>query len=184
MKSKILTIATLGATLGTALTIPALAQDATPFSGLYGGIEAGVDWTKLDGDVKRDRSLYYGGVLGFRQQMDTGMVFGLEGTFGDSGYNNKALGLKAEYEWSTSLVLGQTFGDGNNLLYGKAGYARTTFNPVGTPNDSFGDGGWRFGGGYERALSDSVSFRLGGDYTTYGNDSEQWQAKGGLLLKF
>ncbi len=184
MKSTILILAALGTTLGTALTIPAAAQDRTPFSGIYGGIEAGVDWTKLDGDLKRDRSLYYGGILGYRQQMDGGLVFGAEGTFGDSGYNNNALGLKAEYEWSTSLILGKTFGDGNNLLFGKAGYARATFNPVGTPNDSFGDGGWRFGGGYERALTENVSFRLGGDYTTYGNGSEQWQAKGGLLLKF
>lgn len=184
MKSKILILAALGTTLGTALTIPAAAQDNEPFSGLYGGIEAGVDWTKLDGDLKRDRSLYYGGVIGFRQQMDRGLVFGLEGTFGDSGYKNNALGLSADYEWSTSLVLGKTFGDGRNLLFGKAGYAQTSFDPLGTQDDSFTDGGWRFGGGYERALTDRVSFRLGGDYTTYGNDNGQWQAKGGLLLKF
>ena len=184
MKSKILIIAALGTTLGTALTTTAFAQENKPFSGLYGGVEAGVDWTKLANDLKRDRSLYYGGVIGYRQQMDNGTVFGLEGTFGDSGYNNNALGLKSEYEWSTSVVLGQTFGDGGNLIYGKAGYAQATFNPVGTPNDSFNDGGWRFGGGYERALSENVSVRLGGDYTTYGNDNGQWQAKGGLLLKF
>jgi len=180
MKSKILIIAALG----TAIAFPATAQDDKPFSGLYGGVEAGVDWTKVSGDLKRDRSLYYGGVVGYRQQTDNGLVFGLEGTFGDSGYKNNALGLKSEYEWSTSLTLGQTFGDGSNLLFAKAGYAQTAFNPIGTPDDTFTDGGWRFGGGYERALSESVSFRLGGDYTTYGNDTGQWQAKGGLLLKF
>ena len=172
----------------TALTaliaVPATAQDSSPFTGLYGGVEAGVDWTKLRGDVKRDRSLYYGGVLGFRQQMDNGLVMGVEGTFGDSGYNNRARGVKADYEWSTSLILGTTFGDGNNLLYGKAGYAQTSFDPQGTEGDSFTDGGWRFGGGYERALNENVSFRLGGDYTTYGNDNGQWQAKGGFLLRF
>lgn len=170
--------------LVTAISAPTLAQDGDPFSGLYGGVEAGVDWTKLSGDVKRDRSLYYGGVIGYRQQLESGLVFGLEGTFGDSGYRNNAEGLAADYEWSTSLVLGSTFGDGANLLYAKAGYAQTSFDPLGTSGDSFTDGGWRFGGGYERALTDRVSFRLGGDYTTYGNDNGQWQAKGGFLLKF
>lgn len=170
--------------LVTTISAPTFAQDSDPFTGLYGGLEAGVDWTKLADDAKRDRSFYYGGVLGFRQQMDNGLVMGVEGTFGDSGYKNNALGLAADYEWSTSLILGSTFGDGANLLYAKAGYAQTSFDPIGTPDDSFTDGGWRFGGGYERALTQNVSFRLGGDYTTYGEDKGQWQAKGGLLLKF
>lgn len=166
------------------LAVPAHAQDGSPFTGLYGGVEAGVDWTKLANDNKRDRSVYYGGVLGYRAELDNGFVMGLEGTFGDSGYNNRALGLKADYEWSASLTLGSTFGDGGNLIYGKAGYVQTSFDPQGTEGDSFKDGGWRFGGGYERALNDRLSFRLGGDYTTYGNDNGQWQAKGGLLLRF
>lgn len=180
MKSKLYT----AAALSTLLALPVAAQDSAPFSGPYGGIEAGVDWTRLAGDRKRDRSFYYGGVIGYRQQLDSGLVMGIEGTFGDSGYKNNAAGIAADYEWSTSLVLGTAFGDGANLLYAKAGYAQTSFDPLGTPDDSFTDGGWRFGGGYERALTDTVSFRLGGDYTTYGDDVGQWQAKGGLLLRF
>lgn len=160
----------------------AFAQDTKHFDGLYGGIEAGVDWTKLATDVKRDRSLYYGGVIGLRTQMDNGFVFGAEGTFGDSAYNNRALGITTDYEWSTSLLLGSTFGDGANLLYGKAGYVQTRFDPA--VGNSFNDGGWRFGGGYERALNDNLSLRLSGDYTTYGNDVGQWQSKAGLLVKF
>lgn len=162
----------------------ASAQDGDPFTGLYGGIEGGFDWTKLATDVKRDRSLYYGGVLGYRAQMDNGLVLGLEGTIGKSGYDNNALGIEASYEWSSSLLVGTTIGDGNNLLYGKAGFVRSNFDPVGTPNDSFNDDGWRFGLGYERALSSNMSLRLGGDYTTYGNDVEQWQTKAGLLFSF
>lgn len=180
MKSKLL----IATAISSMIAFPAMAQDTEPFTGLYGGVEAGVDWTKLAGDLKRDRSLYYGGVIGFRQQMDGGLVMGIEGTFGKSGYENNAVGIDADYEWSTSLVLGSTFGDGGNLLYAKAGYAQTSFDPQGTQNDSFTDGGWRFGGGYERAINEHLSFRLGGDYTTYGNDNGQWQAKGGLLLKF
>lgn len=175
--------ATMIAASGT-LATTANAQDGDPFTGLYGGIEGGFDWTKLANDAKRDRSLYYGGVLGYRAQMDSGLVLGLEGTFGKSGYDNNALGIEANYEWSGSLILGTTLGDGNNLLYGKAGFARSNFDPVGTPNDSFNDDGWRFGLGYERALSSNMSLRLGGDYTTYGNDVEQWQTKAGLLFSF
>lgn len=182
--NKLIATATIAAALGTAFTGATQAQNSETFTGLYGGIEGGLDWTKLANDRKRDRSLYYGGVLGYRAQMDSGLVMGLEGTFGKSGYDNNALGLKANYEWSSSLLLGSTFGDGNNLLYGKAGFARTNFDPQGTPNDSFNDDGWRFGLGFERAVTSNVSFRLGGDYTTYGNGVDQWQSKAGLLFRF
>jgi hypothetical protein len=175
------------AALATSLiivTAPAMAQEKAPFDGLYGGIEAGVDWTKLGTDRKRDRSTYYGGVIGYRSQMNNGLVVGLEGTFGDSGYNNNALGINSDYEWSTSLTLGSTFGDGNNLLYGKAGYAQTRFDPILATADKYNDGGLRLGGGYERSLNESLSLRLSGDYTTYGNEVGQWQTKAGLLVKF
>ena len=162
----------------------AQADDDKKFDGLYGGIEAGLDFTKLNGDQKRDRSLYYGGVLGFRSQMDNGLVVGLEGTLGDNGYNNNAAGITSKYEWSTSLTLGTAFGDdGANLIYGKAGYAQARFNPTGE-NNAFNDGGWRFGGGYERAINENVSLRLSGDYTTYGDNKNGWAAKTGLIFKF
>lgn len=158
------------------------AQDAKQFDGLYGGIETGVDWTRLAGDTKRDRSLYYGGIIGLRTQLDNGFVFGAEGTFGDSGYDNNALGIKSEYEWSTSLIFGSAIGDGSNLVYGKVGYAKTRFNPA--VGENFSDDGLRLGGGYERSLNDNLSLRISGDYTTYGNDVGQWQSKAGLILKF
>ncbi|SDD53324.1 outer membrane protein [Kordiimonas lacus] len=173
-------------TASTLLAAGASAADGErKFDGAYAGIEAGVDWTKLAGDVKRDRSLYYGGVIGFRRQMDNNMVYGLEGTFGDTGYNNNATGMKSEYEWSASLTLGQAFGsDGANLIYGKAGYVRTRFDPTSADGDAFNDNGWRFGGGYERALGESLSLRVGADYTTYGDDKNAWTTKAGLIARF
>ncbi|NVJ70559.1 MAG: porin family protein [Alphaproteobacteria bacterium] len=162
------------------------AADGDPkFDGAYVGIESGVDWTKLAGDVKRDRNFYYGGVIGYRTQMDNNMVIGLEGTFGDTGYNNHATGLKSEYEWSTSLTLGQAFGsDGANLIYGKAGFVRARFDPTSADGDAFNDDGWRFGGGYERAIGDSLSLRVGADYTTYGDNKSAWTTKAGLVARF
>ena len=176
----------IAATAASLLAGAANAADGDKqFDGLYGGIEAGVDWTKLAGEAKRDRSLYYGGVLGFRSQMDNNMVLGLEGTFGDSGYKNNAQNLKLGYEWSASLTLGQAFGrDGANLVYAKAGYVETRVKEIDGEDVSSKLDGWRFGGGYERALTDNMSLRLGADYTTYGDETSGWQTKAGLLLKF
>ncbi|MEX0299394.1 MAG: outer membrane protein [Kordiimonas sp.] len=174
------------AIVATTATTATFAQDDYKFDGIYGGIEAGLDFTKLANDAKRDRSLYWGGVLGYRVQMDSGMVFGLEGTFGDSGYKNNALGKHTDYEYGGSLILGSAFGeDGSNLFYGKVGYVRARFDETGVEGGTkHFDGGWRFGAGYEKSLSQNISLRLGVDYTTYNKDDKQWQGKTGLLFKF
>jgi opacity protein-like surface antigen len=163
----------------------AAADQDKKFDGTYVGIESGIDWTKLATDGSRDKSLYYGGVFGFRNQMDSGIVVGIEGTFGDTGYKNEATGAHSNYEWSAGLTLGTAFGsDGANLIYGKAAYVKTNFDLSDAEGDSYGDSGWRFGGGYERALNQNVSFRLGADYTTYGDEKDGWAGKAGLLFKF
>lgn len=176
----------IATTAATALLAgAAAAQDAKPFEGMYAGAEAGVDWTKLSDTDQRDRSIYYGGVIGYRVQSDSNMVLGVEGTFGDTGYNRRDL-VGTEYEYSGSLILGQAFGaDGNNLVYGKAGYARTRVDVAeGLGGGKTTEGGWRFGAGYERALSNGLSLRTGVDYTTYGDGMTQWTTKAGLLARF
>ncbi len=161
------------------------ADNDKKFDGSYIGVEAGIDWTKLANDTGRDKSFYYGGVLGFRSQMNSGLVIGLEGTFGDTGYQSPITGANAKYEYSAGLTLGSAFGDdGANLIYTKAAYVRARFDPSSAAGDAYTDDGWRFGGGYERALSDSMSFRLSTDYTTYGTGKNGWASKAGLLVKF
>jgi Outer membrane protein beta-barrel domain len=174
------------ATLLTAVSTATLAAgDDKKFDGSYIGVETGLDWTKLAGDGKRDKSVYYGGVIGFRRQMDSGLVFGIEGTFGDTGYDNTVTGVNAKYEYSAGLTLGSVFGsDEANLIYGKAAYVRTRFDVSAATSSNYTDGGWRFGGGYERSLGDNISLRLGADYTTYGNSTNSWTGKAGLLVKF
>jgi len=158
------------------------ADDQKPFDGVYAGAEVGVDWTKLAGQ-KYDSSLYYGGVLGMRRQADNDMVIGLEGTFGDTGYKTGAAGMNTDYEWGISGILGQAYGD--NLFYGKVGYVETKFDATeNAAGGTFRNGGWRFGAGYERALSNGLSLRLGGDYTTYGEGVKSWQTKAGLIARF
>ncbi|WP_417450829.1 outer membrane protein [Kordiimonas sp.] len=172
-------------TVAALLAGTASAQDVKHFEGIYSGIEAGVDWTKMSAGEKKDRSIYYGGVLGYRMQSDTNMVFGLEGTFGDTGYNQLDA-RNTDYEYSGSLILGQAFGDdGRNMVYGKAGYVRTRFDLTDSADGgAYNEGGWRFGGGYERALTNGLSFRTGLDYTTYGDGIKQWTGKAGLLASF
>ncbi|UTW56599.1 outer membrane protein [Kordiimonas sp. SCSIO 12610] len=189
------TTAIIGATLISGIAVAQ--QDDKKFDGAYVGAEIGVDWLRFNDSAttnlgitdNSERGFYYGGVLGFRTQYDNGLVLGLEGTFGDQDTNFVAPGgtLSTDNEWSASLILGQAFGDdGNNLIYGKAGYAslRGEFTPTTGAIINDNDGGWRFGVGYERALSKSISLRTGVDYTTYGNGLTQWQGKAGLLFKF
>lgn len=174
------------ASLITAFSTATLAaDDDKKFQGSYVGIESGIDWTKLSTDTSRDKSLYYGGVFGFRNQLESGLVVGLEGSFGDTGYKNEDTGAHSNYEWSAGLTLGTVFGnDGANLLYGKAAYVQTNFDAGTGTDNNYNDSGWRFGGGYERAINPNISLRLGTDYTTYGNDVDGWAGKAGLLLKF
>ena len=179
------TFFTTAALLATTSAATFAADDDKKFDGVYAGVEAGVDWTKLAGDLGRDKSFYYGGVIGFRRQMDSGLVMGLEGTFGDTGFQNNT--TNADYEWSAGLTLGSAFGsDGGNLIYGKAAYVKTRFTDTGDTGTEtkFSEDGWRFGGGYERSINENTSLRLGVDYTTYGNDIDGWSTKAGLLVKF
>ena len=133
------------ASLITAFSTATLAADEDKkFQGAYVGIESGIDWTKLSGDASRDKSFYYGGVIGFRNQLESGLVVGLEGTFGDSGFAPEGSVFHSDYEWSAGLTLGTAFGsDGANLLYGKAAYVETKFGSD-TEGLSTTDSGWRF----------------------------------------
>lgn len=173
------------ASLITAFSTATLAaDDDAKFHGAYAGIEGGIDWTKLSATGSKDKSFYYGGIIGFRNQMANGLVVGIEGTLGDSGYKNDFIGIEGGMDWSAGLTLGTAFGsDGANLIYAKAAYVETKFSNE-TLDTSYRDGGWRFGGGYERAINSNVSFRLGTDYTTYGNDADGWAGKAALLFKF
>ena len=179
------TLITTATLIAATTTATLAADDDKKFHGSYVGVEAGIDWTKLAADTGKDKSFYYGGVVGFRNQMDNGFVVGIEGTFGDTGYKNETTGAHSNYEWSAGLTLGTAFGDdGSNLIYGKAAYVKANFDASNADDDNYSDSGWRFGGGYERSLNENVSFRLGGDYTTYGEGRNGWAARSGLLFKF
>lgn len=159
--------------------------DDYKFDGIYGGLELGGNFTKLNGDKKRDRNFYYGGLLGYRTQSDEGIVLGLEATLGDTGYDNKALRRRSTYEWSTSVTFGSVFGaEEDNLIYGKIGYVQGRFRDYGKTPRSFNDKGWRAGAGYERSITDNISLRLSADYTRFGKNANSWTANTGIIFKF
>ena len=174
-------------------------QDDKFFDGWYGGIDAGYDRTQIN-PLQEDDSLYYGLNLGYRYQTNSGIVYGLEGSLGRTEFNfdisfpsSFNSGSENEFQWSTSAILG--FTSGKNLFFSKVGFVGSQFETEasGTLQDgtviepfenSFHEEGLLLGAGYERAISNRLSFTLGFDYVTYGNGLEQYQPKAGIKLKF
>lgn len=172
------------------------------FDGFYTGLELGAEniepreFGSIFDPNTDDTSLYYGLLFGYRMQMDNNWVFGVEGNFGDttrsqtfdipvSGFGDE--GTKStRHNWAALANIGRVFGEkSNHLVFARAGYTKLSERTVlDTLDDNASDGGWRFGGGYEHALSSSISLRATGDYITYGDDRDGWSGKAGLLLKF
>lgn len=164
------------------MTAPATAQEKPSAPAPYGGINANIDWTKLR--TLEDCSTYDGGISHYRNQADSDLAFGLEDPLRRSALQTAAFDLTSDYGSSTTFAVEKPFGDGNNMLFREAGYARSHLNPVVMADTVKNSPGWRFEGGYERSLNDRLSLRLSREYTAYGNEFDQWQTKAGLLAKF
>ena len=153
------------ASLVTCCSVSAMAEDK-PFSGPYIGVEGSAETTVGTGTI--------GGVVGFRQQTDSNIVFGAEGSFSKYIEAETSAGRDFSYldyknEWSATGLVGFAFGSSNqNLLFARAGYLKQKYDVI---DDDTGDvisnrneGGIRVGGGYERMISSVVSLRLAADY--------------------
>jgi len=114
------------------------------FDGFYIGLETGTSFGQK-GRNSNAAQLYLGGLVGYRKQMPSNWVLGLEGTFAKTSSpssfgalaNDPLVDLSAgflgvntpfiienNYEWSLAALAGHAFGAKNrNLLYGKAGLA-------------------------------------------------------------
>lgn len=182
--------------VGTLLAPAALAQEK-PFDGLFLGAEIGASIVDFGPDGQS--GLYYGGLIGLRQQSSTGWVYGIEGALADTdrsfdGDNNfgSIFSLDFKYQWSAAATFGKTFGSGgNNLMFAKLGYNRHKYDfvlpdAVSPPSDfpaSATSGGILIGLGYERAISGFANFRVGLDYAD-SDDLHQWQPKASLIFRF
>lgn len=148
------TIITAAAILAAAPT--ALGQDTKFFDGGYLGADVGyVSDNGIDG-------ITYSGVAGWRRQTDSGLVYGLEGSFGSAsanlGYDESISEDFYKTHWTATGVIG--FAQDRNLLTLGAGYGQIK------SSYSFGNGDITVtgkalvvAGGYERAIGDNLSLR-------------------------
>ena len=145
------------------------AQDSTKhFDGGYAGVDAGY----LD-NGEGTNGFYYGLNLGFRKQTDSDIVFGVEGTFGQSDIEGANLD-----HWTALGSIGWAFGDEKRNLFSLGGgyvLLKTSYN-------SFSHTGTGYAAflGYEHAFGDNLSFRLRA--TTY--EFETYIGTAGLSYRF
>ena len=172
----------IAAALASAVSAPAFAQDATPFSGPYVGVMVGYDRVDLDvpnvgsGD---DDGFLYGGVIGYDVNVN-GAVFGVEGEWAESNTKSSAsdmfvAGDSLRISTGRDLYAGVRIGGEvaqNVMLYAKGGYtnakAKASFdNGVSVVSDSDKLEGYRLGAGVETNIKGLLA-RLEYRYSDYG----------------
>ena len=148
MKKILCATALLSATLGAT---SAQADDTKYFDGAYVGAEGGY----IDaGDGAN--GVAYGGFAGFRTQTNSGLVFGVEGSFGSADIDY------LDHIWTATGTIGFTVGaEKRGLLFIGGGYASAKASAFGysATGDDF-----TIVGGYEHALSDTWSVRAKASY--------------------
>jgi len=136
-----------GLLIAAVIAVPhiANADETKPtFDGFYTGLETGASFGQK-GRNGNAAQFYLGGVAGYRKQMLSNWVFGLEGAFAkttspsafgdlsnesfadlslESLARNTPFVIDNKYEWSLATTFGHVLGAQNNgLLYGKVGLA-------------------------------------------------------------
>ncbi len=166
-------------------TVSAQADDDKRFDGAYIGAEAGFN---NFGGTNGNSGLYYGGVLGYRVQSDSGLVLGVEGRFGgtsvDRGFSVNGTNFEGEVgrHIGGDVHLGYAVSD-SSLLYALVGYDNIRIGVDNAQDTNIGNvkiNSIRFGGGYEYAFSDKLSVRFTGMYS----EDKEFQGLGGILFKF
>lgn len=195
MKIKNIVTSFAVAAVATVSSMTAQADDSF-FSGPYVGAEVGFtdlgfadDAFDFDSSVDTGANgLFYSAIVGYRMQLDNGLVVGLEGsvggsssdiTDGDDKYSTgRQLGIDA--------TIGTTLGNADNiLLFAAVGYrnARATITD-GTDSYSANGDGVKFGVGVEYAFSETISLRTTANYINYEADVREIQVLVGVLFNF
>jgi len=193
--------------LSTALTTPAFAQEAAPFTGPH--IEALVGYDDVaDGDA----DIMYGVAAGYDFQMG-GVIVGIEGEFADSDVNGAAndlvtTGDSFRLNTDRDLYVGARLGfavSPSTMIYAKGGYTNAKFegrfdNGAGTIfNNGVTADGYRIGAGIEQKfnlLGPSGFIKAEYRYSNYKNldigqndfdrtiDADRHQAVIGVGMRF
>lgn len=152
--------------------------DEKHFHGPYAGADIG---------LTDSSEFYYGGHVGVRNQTDSNIVVGIEGSFGDYAVSKQfsSFTSKVDHSWAVLGYIGYAFGEtGKNLIKVGAGYNEIKVSSSGgffNPSHSSGD--IRAFIGYERAISKKVNFRISTDYVEVVG-TEGFQANAGFSFQF
>ncbi len=189
----------LAAGSAVALSVPAMAQDDSSFSGPWIAGVAGYDINQAgssqdDGvNVDLDQNaegLAYGVGIGYDVDMG-GVVLGAEAELTDSTadsdysdpYTNFGLGT---VDAGRDIYVGARAGfkaTPSTLVYAKGGYTNARFNFIGTDGTTNYDqnldtDGWRVGAGVEQKLGSNAFAKVEYRYSNYGEGEIDFEAEG------
>ncbi|WP_340264814.1 outer membrane protein [Sphingobium mellinum] len=167
----------------SAISVPAFAQEAAPFTGAHAEVLAGYD--KLDtngGIIGNPDGVLYGLNLGYDFQVGSA-VLGVEAEATDASTHRSIAGVDtdAERDLYVGARAGFTVGE-QTLLYVKAGYTNARFKTEGFKGDN-GDG-VRVGAGLEHKLAGNLLVKGEYRYSNYEGDVERHQLLAGLGIRF
>jgi outer membrane immunogenic protein len=164
-----------------ALSAPAMAQDAAPFTGPHAEVLVGYD--KLDSNgLGNPDGLLYGIGAGYDFQAG-GAVAGIEAEVSDSTANRSIGGV--DVDAARDLYIGARAGflvGDKALAYVKAGYTNARIETEGFGGDN-GDG-VRVGAGLEYKLGGKLFVKGEYRYSNYEAGVERHQVVGGVGLRF
>lgn len=186
---KIAMLAATGSLL--ALSAPAMAQDAAPFSGFRVGAEAGYDHQRSgsteDVDTTRDLKqsldgVAFGGVLGYDAAVGENLRLGAEASVSDSTASwdnnnaNPTVFNLGRVEAQRDIYVGGRVGyvaSPSTMVYAKAGYTNQRFGLQGSDgtvdlDQRLDADGWRVGAGAEFAVSNNAYVGAEYRYSKYG----------------
>ncbi|WP_028055831.1 outer membrane protein [Sphingobium bisphenolivorans] len=165
-----------------AISAPAFAQDAAPFTGAHAELLAGYDKIDTNSVIGSPDGFLYGLNLGYDYQVGSA-VLGIEGEVSDATTNFDYVGgeLDAERDLYIGGRVGFQVGD-LALLYVKAGYtnARLKDTLAGGANAD----GVRVGGGIEYKLGGQLLVKGEYRYSNYEAGLERHQVLAGLGIRF
>ncbi|BAV64726.1 outer membrane protein [Sphingobium cloacae] len=165
-----------------AVSAPASAQEAAPFTGAHAEVLAGYDSLDTNGAIGKPDGLLYGLGLGYDFQAGNA-VLGIEGEIADSTASRKFVG--GEVDAARDLYIGARAGfliGEQALAYVKAGYTNARIEATGLGGDN-GDG-VRVGAGLEYKLGGQLFLKGEYRYSNYEADVERHQVVAGLGMRF